>query len=152
MFSTSRNKCSRLVLKSCKFDQETSEEVLFIKARQNPFYRDLMLKLNKSLTQAVYVENYEIKFSKFDNTQILEYLCKVSSLTTLDIYKDYFKGHHKVVTVAVTCIVWPEIEFVLVHLSLCKSYCILIPRVCDQWASWSSSLMNWRTLQPIILL
>ena len=23
------------------------------------------------------------------------YLCKVSFLTTLNIYKDYFKGHHK---------------------------------------------------------
>ena len=33
-FSTSRNKCSSLVLKSCKFDQETSEEVLFTKTRQ----------------------------------------------------------------------------------------------------------------------
>ena len=33
-FNTSRNKSSSLVLKPCKFAQETSEEVLFIKARQ----------------------------------------------------------------------------------------------------------------------
>ena len=33
-FSTSRNKSSNLVLKSCKYVQETSEEVLFIKTRQ----------------------------------------------------------------------------------------------------------------------
>ena len=45
-FSTSRNKSTSLVLKSCKYIQETSEEVLFIKARQisrqNYIYRGLM--------------------------------------------------------------------------------------------------------------
>ena len=76
------------------------KEVLFIKARQQSrqkdFYRDLMLKLDKSSTQAISVENYEIRFSRFDYTHILEYLCRVSFLTTLDIYKDYFKSHHKI--------------------------------------------------------
>ena len=94
-FSTLRNKCSSLVLKPCKSDQETSKEVLFIKARQNPFYRVLMLKLDRILTQAIFVENYEIRFSRSNYTHILEYLCRVSFLTTLDIYKDYFKGRHK---------------------------------------------------------
>ena len=51
-FNTSRNQCSSLVLKPCKSDQETSEEVLFIKARQisrqNPFFQGLMLKLDRS--------------------------------------------------------------------------------------------------------
>ena len=41
-FNTSKNKCSSLVLKPYKSNQETSEEVLFIKAqhisRQKPFY------------------------------------------------------------------------------------------------------------------
>ena len=54
-----------------------------------------MLKLDKSLTLAVSVENYEIRFSKFDYMHILKYLCGVSFLTTLDINKDYFKGHHR---------------------------------------------------------
>ena len=44
--------CSSQVLKSWRFDQERSEEELFIKAQQkswqNPFYRDLMLKLDTS--------------------------------------------------------------------------------------------------------
>ena len=97
MFSISRNKCSSLVLKSCKSDQETSEEVLFIKtrqkSRQNLFYLDLMLKLDRSSTEAVSVENYEIRFFKFDYTRILEYLYRVSLLTTLHIYKDYFKSY-----------------------------------------------------------
>ena len=75
------------------------KEVLFIKAQQksrqksgqNPFNRELLL----NLTQAVSVENYEIRFSRSDYTHILKYLCKVSFLTTLDIYKDFFKSHHK---------------------------------------------------------
>ena len=50
-----------------------------------------MLKLDINLTQAVSVENYEIRNSKSDYTHILEYLCRVSFLTTLNIYKDYFK-------------------------------------------------------------
>ena len=53
-----------------------------------------MLKLDKSLTVAISIENYEIRISRIDFTHIHEYLCRVSFLTTLDIYKDYFKGHH----------------------------------------------------------
>ena len=78
------------MLNPCKFDQETSKEVMFIKARQNPFYRDLMLKLDRSLTQAVFVENYEIRLFRSDCMHIPMYLCRVSFLTTLNIYKDYF--------------------------------------------------------------
>ena len=73
--------------------------MLFIKAqqqsRQKDFYRDLTLKLDKSSTQAVSVENYKIRLFKYDYTHILEYLFRLSFLTTLDIYKDYFKSRHK---------------------------------------------------------
>ena len=54
-----------------------------------------MLKLNRSLTQAVFVKNFEIRFFRYDYIHIPMYLCRVSFLTTLDIYKDYFKGCHK---------------------------------------------------------
>ena len=54
-----------------------------------------MLKLDRSSTQAISVKNYEIRLFRFDYMHILKYLCRVSFLTTLDIYKDYFKGHHK---------------------------------------------------------
>ena len=80
------------------FDQETSEVVLLIKAqqmsRQNPFYRGLMMKLDSSSTEAVSVENYEIRISRSNFMHIHEYLCRISFLTILNIYKDYFKGHH----------------------------------------------------------
>ena len=109
------------------------KNVLLIKAQQkswqNHFYQELLLKLNKNLTQVVFVKNYEIRFSRSDYMHILEYLCKVSFLTTLDIYKDYFKDHHKVVAIVVTCIVWSETEIALVLHILCRIYCVFMPRV-----------------------
>ena len=54
-----------------------------------------MLKPDRSSTAAVSVENYKIRISRSDFTHIHVYLYTVSFLTTLDIYKDYFKGHHK---------------------------------------------------------
>ena len=97
------------MLKPCKSIQETSEKVLIIKARQmsrqKPIYQGLMLKLDRSSIETVSIENYEIKISRSDYTHILEYLCRVSFLTTLNIYKDYFKSRHKVVAIVVTCIV-----------------------------------------------
>ena len=53
------------------------------------------MDLDNSSTEAVFIENYEIQISRFDFTHIHVYLCRVSFLTTLDIYKDYFKGRLK---------------------------------------------------------
>ena len=53
------------------------KEVLFIKARQksrqNPFYQDLMLKLDKFSTQAISVENYKIRLFRVDYMHIPMY-------------------------------------------------------------------------------
>ena len=46
---------------------------------------------SQNSTQAVSVETYEIKTSRFDFWPNLKYLYRVSFLTTLDIYKSYFK-------------------------------------------------------------
>ena len=51
-----------------------------------------MLKLDTSLTQAISVETYKIRTSRSNFWPVLKYLYKVSFLTTLDIYKAYFKG------------------------------------------------------------
>ena len=101
------------------------------------FYWELMLKLDKFSTQAISVENYEVRLFRFDYTHILMYLCRVSFLTTLDIYKDYFKGRH-------ICIEWSSALF-----SLKEVTASLRQGFCNQGASWSSLLMKWRTLQPI---
>ena len=91
--------------------------MLFIKPRQkswqNHFYWDLMLKLDRSSTQAVSVKNYQIRSSRSNYRHIPMYLYRLSFLTTLDIYKDYFKGHH-------ACIVWLDAKSGLVHYSLCR--------------------------------
>ena len=52
-----------------------------------------MLKLVKNLTEAVSVETYEIRISKSNFRPMLKYLYRVSFLTTLNIYKAYFKGN-----------------------------------------------------------
>ena len=66
------------VLKSCKSVQESSNEVLVFKVRQ-----------------LVSIENYKNQIFSSDFIQICEYVFKVSFLITLNIYKDYFKGHHR---------------------------------------------------------
>ena len=99
MFNTSRNKSSSLVLKQCKSVQESSEEVLFIKTRQiaqqKHIYWGLMMDLDRSSTEAVSIENYEIQIFRSDFMHIYVYLYSVSFLITLDIYKDYFKDRLK---------------------------------------------------------
>ena len=54
-----------------------------------------MMELNSSSTKDVSIENYEIRISRSDFTYIHVYLCRVSFLITLDIYKDYSKGRLK---------------------------------------------------------
>ena len=70
------------MLKSCKFVQETSEEVLDFKAQQ-----------------LVSIKVYEIHFFKTDFNPICEYMFRLSFLTTLNIYKKNFKGCKKVAQV-----------------------------------------------------
>ena len=86
---------------------------------------------------------------------IREYIFGFSFLTTLDIYKDYFKGRqmwhklHKCEAKFCSCKLWPETEFALVHLSLEEAAVFVHRRVL-----WPSNFMifivwmNWRTLQP----
>ena len=50
------------------------------------------MKFNSTSTEAVSIENYEIQISRYNFTHIHMYLHRVSFLTTLDIYTDYFKG------------------------------------------------------------
>ena len=50
------------------------------------------MDLYSSSTEAVSIKNYEIQISRSNFTHILMYLCRISFLTTLVIYKDYFKG------------------------------------------------------------
>ena len=53
------------------------------------------MKLESSSTEAISIENYEIQIFRSNFRHIHVYLCKVYFLTTLDIYKDYFKGRQR---------------------------------------------------------
>ena len=93
MFNTSKNKSSSLVLKPCKYVQEISEEGLFIKIGQIPD-RYYLSRSRQILSIKVSIKNYENQFFKSDFQPMLIYLSGVSFLTTLDIYKAYFRGNH----------------------------------------------------------
>ena len=106
------------------------------KSRQNPFYRELMLKL----TQAVSVENHKIKLFRPDCMQILVYFCRVSFLTILDIYKDYFKGHH-------ACRKWQSSLFSLKKLLHLYAKGFVIKELSDIHCWWTEELWSQQPFQ-----
>ena len=55
---------------------------------------NLSIKVSTDSSTAVSIENYRIKILRSDFQPMLMYLCRVSFLTNLDIYKAYFKGRH----------------------------------------------------------
>ena len=138
-----------------QYVQETSEEVLFIKARQIYIHRGLMLKFNSISTKAVSIENYKIQISRYDFTHIHVYLCKVSFLITLDIYKDYFKGRQRWCKVMQLNANWLCMQIVTED-KICPSSSYSLQkllRLCAKGFVTKELLdlyrwMNWRTLQP----
>ena len=97
---------------------------------------------------AISIENYEIQFSRFVCHAYLSYVFRFSFLTTLDIYKDYFKG----------CLTWCKSfilaycdyrQFALVHLSL-EEVATFVRRKILWLRSFLIFIvwMNWRILQP----
>ena len=50
------------------------------------------MDLDSSSTKAVSIENYKVQISRSDFTHIHVYLCRISFLTILDIYKDYLRA------------------------------------------------------------
>ena len=62
-------------------------------------YRDLKATEARNSTansiDTLSVEVYEIQFFRVDFNPICEYVFRLSFLTTLNIYKDYFKGRQR---------------------------------------------------------
>ena len=73
--------------------------------------------LNNYSTDTLSIEIYENQFFRSDFTHIHVYVFRLSFLSTLDIYNDYFKGCQKVVALVVASILRSE-TYALVHLSL----------------------------------
>ena len=85
-------------------DQEISEEKLFTKAGQiarqlldsclTNSYLPRFNEAQQILSIEVSIEVTGIQIFISDFRPMLMYLCRVSFLTTLDIYKAYFRGRH----------------------------------------------------------
>ena len=75
--------------------------------------------LDSFSTDKLSIKVYEILFSISDFNPIHEYMFEFSFLTTLNIYKDCFKGRQRLRECEAklcSCKLWPETEFVLVYL------------------------------------
>ena len=96
--------CSSLVLKPWKLDQQTSEEKIFTKAEQiarhlwtdNSIdsYLSRFNETRQILSIEVSIEITGIQIFRYDFWPMLMFFYRVSFLTTLDIYKAYFKSRH----------------------------------------------------------
>ena len=112
-------------------------------------YWDLKYEARQISSTTVSIENYENQFFISNFTHIHVCMFRLSFLTALNIYKDYFKGRHKVVALVVANILWSE-TIALVHLSLKEVAAFVRRRVL-----WPKSFLifivwiNWRTLLPI---
>ena len=67
-------------------------------------YQDLKYEAQQISSTAISIENYENKFFRTFFHAYPSYVFRFSFLTTLNIYKDYFKGCHKVVALVVASI------------------------------------------------
>ena len=80
--------------------------------------------LNNCLIDNLSIKIYENQYFRSNFTQIYVYLFRLSFLTTLNIYKDYFKGRHNVCKLMKldANVLFKQIvigdKFALVHLSL----------------------------------
>ena len=87
------------VLNPCKSIQETSEEVMDFKARQLvsiKVYKATEARCSiASSTDKLSIEVYEKKIFSSNFHPIRVYMFRLSFLTTLNIYKNYFKGRQR---------------------------------------------------------
>ena len=77
--------------------------------------------LDSFSTDKLFVEIYEKQIFSSDFHPIREYVFRFSFLTTLNIYKDYFKSRQRLRECEAkfcSCKLWPETEFALIHISL----------------------------------
>ena len=102
MFNTSRNKSSSPSVKTmqiCPRIKWRSVEFWSLTASSTDrIYRDLKgyvsLMLDSFSIDKLSIEIYENHILSFDFTPICVYLFRLSFLTTLNIYKDYYNGRH----------------------------------------------------------
>ena len=86
------------VLKPCKYIQESNEKVKDFKTFTASIYWGLKSCESRTSTtisiDTLSVEVYKTQFFRAVFHPIREYVFRFSFLTTLNIYRDCFKGHH----------------------------------------------------------
>ena len=99
-------------------------------------YRDLKAAETRcsiaSSIDKLSIEVYEKQIFSSDFHPVCVYVFGLSFLTILNIYKDYFKSHQRLRECEAklcSCKLWPETEFVLIHLSLEEAAMFLHRRV-----------------------
>ena len=113
------------------------------------------LKLDRFLTdsylsrsrQLLSIKNYEIRIFRSDFQPMLMYLYRISFLTTLNLYKAYFKGHHIREYKENTCKRWPLLYSLwkyLLHL-FALWFCNQV--LLDLHCWWSEELWSQHLLQ-----
>ena len=91
--------------------------------------------LNSCSIDTLSIKIYENQFSRSNSTRIRVYLFRLSFLTTLNIYKGYFKGRHsgckwmKLDAKVLFKKIVTEDKFSLVHLSLEEATMFVCRRV-----------------------
>ena len=89
--------------------------------------------LDSNSTDRVSIEVYETQIFESVFHQIRDYMFELFFLTTLDIYKDYFKGRqrwhklHKCWAKFCSSKLWSETKFTLIHLS-CEEAAMFVHR------------------------
>ena len=155
MFNASRNKVSSSSVKTMQVCPRIMwENAGFYNSTAN-IYRGLKNCEAKNSTASsintLFVEVYGIRVFRAGFHPIRVYMFGLSFLTTLNIYKDYFKGRQKLRRCEAkfcSCKLWPKTEFALVHLSLEEAavfvHCrVLWPRsfvIFIMW--WTKELCN----------
>ena len=113
-------------------------------------YQDLKGEAQQIISTVVSIENFENQYLRSVFHAYPSHVFRFSFLTTLDIYKDYFKGRLtwcNLMQRFYASILWPK-TYALVHFSLKKAAAFVCRRVL-----WPRSFlifivwMNWRTLQ-----
>ena len=111
--------------------------------------------LDSILTDNLSIEVYKIQISRSVFHTYPSYLCRISFLAILDIYKDYFKGHPSWCN-----LMQSDYSLKLLPETIChnssfswRSHCVCAPRVSSPksfliFIVW----MNWKILQPTSFL
>ena len=125
MFNISRNKVSSSSVKAMQVSPRKKWRSAGFQSSTASIYWGLKVAEARCSTTSsidkLFIEIYEKQIFSFDFHQIRVYMFGLSFFTTLNIYKDYSKGHPRLCNCEAklcSCKLWLETEFALVHLSL----------------------------------